>query len=305
MEVTIIIALLFSAAIGISARMFLSPKEQASEQERMLREKRERQERAQRKAVGEQRMRGFVNALSAVTNRVVPANSQVSGIIRTMLLKAGFTAQSLPLWWTIEIFSVVAGISLGLTLGGADVGRTVALSVLLAIVLGVMPFAILKSMAQTRSKRIKDELPAALDLMASVCYAGCTLDEAMTKVGQYMEGPLPEEFRRVMGLVSIGVPRDRALREMAGRVDVPQLTSLVSSIIEAIKTGGAISKTLSEQATTMRVQRSLEIEEYAAKLPVKMLPIMLIFMFSTVPITVMAPYLKGLFSSLAGAFGGA
>ena len=37
MEVTIIIALLFSAAIGISARMFLSPKEQASEQERLLR----------------------------------------------------------------------------------------------------------------------------------------------------------------------------------------------------------------------------------------------------------------------------
>lgn len=81
------------------------------------------------------------------------------------------------------------------------------------------------------------------------------------------------------------------------------MNSFVTSVIEAQKTGLGIAGVLRDQAATIRTMRSLEIEEQAAKLPVKMLPVMLLGMFSTITIEVLAPYVGSILSGIASMAG--
>ena len=88
---------------------------------------------------------------------------------------------------------------------------------------------------------------------------------------------LAYEFRIVHQEVTLGKTRTEALRAMAARIDLPEMTSFVLALIQAEELGTSIGKVLRIMADQMRVKRSTLAEEMAGKVPVKlMMPLILL-----------------------------
>ncbi|MCL6630717.1 MAG: type II secretion system F family protein, partial [Armatimonadetes bacterium] len=114
-------------------------------------------------------------------------------------------------------------------------------------------------------------LADTLDLLTVSVEAGLGLDGAMQKVVEKLKNPLSEELGRALREMQIGKLRAEALKDMASRVRVQELSSFVASICQAEQLGVSIARVLRVQGDTIRSQRSQRARETAAKLPVKML----------------------------------
>ena len=80
-------------------------------------------------------------------------------------------------------------------------------------------------------------MPDALDLLTVCVEAGLGFDQAMSKVSEKWENELSLAFERVIQEVRLGKLRREALRDMADRMDLPDMTSFVAAIIQADQLG--------------------------------------------------------------------
>lgn len=119
--------------------------------------------------------------------------------------------------------------------------------------------------------------------------AGLGLDGAMQRAVEKMKGPLPSEMERALREMQIGKLRAEALRDMAQRVKVAELSSFVAAVCQAEQLGVSIAKVLRVQGETLRTQRSQRTREAAAKLPVKLLFPLIFFIFPALFVVVLAP----------------
>ena len=132
-------------------------------------------------------------------------------------------------------------------------------------------------------------LPDSLDLLTVSVESGLAFDAALAQVAQNTDGPLSDEFRRVLKEVQIGSSRSDALRALADRTDVEDLRIFISSMIQAEKLGMPIAEVLRVQAGEMRIKRSQRIEEAANKLPIKMIFPILFCIMPSVFIVLIGP----------------
>jgi tight adherence protein C len=109
------------------------------------------------------------------------------------------------------------------------------------------------------------------------------------KVTEKYKGVLAEELSLVLQEVRMGKPRREALREMAERLAVDDLSNFVGSIIMAEQLGIGIGKVLRLQSKESRQKRRQRVEEMAMKAPVKMLIPMVMFIFPAVFIVLLGP----------------
>ena len=96
----------------------------------------------------------------------------------------------------------------------------------------------------------RSELPDALDLLAVSVEAGLGFDGAVSKLTQYMDGPLVEEFELVLGGMRIGESRADALKKLADRAGAPEVVAFVRAIIQADQLGTSLGRILRVQAWT-------------------------------------------------------
>lgn len=161
------------------------------------------------------------------------------------------------------------------------------------VALGVLGFFLpdirLHDIAKERSKTIQQSLPDSLDLMTISVESGLAFDAALAQVAQNTDGPLSDEFRRVLKEVQIGRSRSEALRSLADRTDVEDLRIFIASMVQAEKLGMPIADVLRVQAAEMRVKRSQRIEEAANKLPIKMIFPILFCIMPSVFIVLIGP----------------
>lgn len=166
----------------------------------------------------------------------------------------------------------------------------VIMYLLLGALMGLMfPFVMLNMKIKNRQKKMLRQLPEFLDLMCVSVQAGLTFDAATRKIVQRMHGPLIDEFHRTMDDMRMGVPRKLAMKNMANRCDLPELTLFLTSIIQANRLGTSISKTLAIQADNMRDRRRQAIKALAMKAPVKMLFPLVFFIFPALFVVVLLP----------------
>ena len=148
-------------------------------------------------------------------------------------------------------------------------------ALLLMLVFGIlgyfMPELWLRSKINKRQDAILKAMPDALDLLTICVGAGLGFDAAMQKVVEKWDNELAFEFGRVLREVQLGKTRREALRDMADRVGVPEMTSFVAAIIQSEQLGVSLGKVLQIQADNMRVKRRQRAQEAAQKAPVKML----------------------------------
>jgi tight adherence protein C len=138
----------------------------------------------------------------------------------------------------------------------------------------------LREVTEARNKSIFRELPFYLDIIILSVEAGTNftggLQQAVTKA---TDGPLRQEFGRVLRDVRAGKPRAESLRDLSDRLDNEAIRSVVSSIIQAEKAGSSLGPVLKAQSDQLRTTRFQKAEKMAMEAPVKLLGPLVMFIF--------------------------
>jgi tight adherence protein C len=151
------------------------------------------------------------------------------------------------------------------------------------------PDLLLHSQAQKRQDTLGKELPDTLDQMTIAVEAGLGFESAMARAGQTGDGPLAQELVRTLQEIQVGVPRGRALRNLADRTDQADLRHFVLAVIQAESYGIPVADVLRTQAKEQRVKRRQRAEEHAMKIPVKIVFPVLLCILPTLFIVILGP----------------
>lgn len=152
-----------------------------------------------------------------------------------------------------------------------------------------LPHLMLTSKITKRQSEIRKALPDALDLLTICVEAGLGFDAAMSKVSDKWENELSFAFARAIREVQLGKVRREALRDMADRLGIPEMTSFVAAIIQSEQLGVSMAKVLRIQSDQMRMKRRQRAEEAAHKAPIKMIIPMALLIFPSIMIIILTP----------------
>lgn len=134
------------------------------------------------------------------------------------------------------------------------------------------------------------DLPFFIDLLALSTEAGLDFINSIQRIVDKAENSiLAEELSIVLKDIKLGSARAEALKALAIRLDIPEVTSFVAVINDADQTGASISQVLKDQSTQMRVERFVRAEKAGAKAAQLMLVPMILFVMPAVFIVVFAP----------------
>ncbi len=158
----------------------------------------------------------------------------------------------------------------------------------------------LSSKIARRQKDVRRGMPDALDLLTICVEAGLGFDAAMAKVSEKWENEISMAFGRVIREIQLGKLRREAMRDMADRVGIPEMTSFVAAVIQSEQLGVSMAKVLRIQSDQMRIKRRQMAEEEAHKAPIKMLIPMAGLIFPSLMIVLLTPAALRLFHSALG-----
>ena len=218
----------------------------------------------------------MISALAGRGRRFTP-NGAIDAMERKINI-AGVTST-----WTVErllatkMMFGVAGSVIGLffILRGPSL-KSIGLGLLLAGGAYIFPDMQLDRRAKDRAKLIEKQLPDMLDQMTIGVEAGLGFDAALARVAQENEGPLAEEFGRMMQDRQLGMSREGAFNRIVDRTSSGDLKHFVLALTQADKHGMPLATVLRVQADEMRQKRRVRAEEKALALPVKLvLPLVL------------------------------
>ncbi len=166
--------------------------------------------------------------------------------------------------------------------------------VALACLFGLMLASLLPAMRLTqaiaeRRREIARALPDTLDLLVTTVEAGLGFEAALARVSEGREDPLAIEIRLALARMRYGETRGEALREMGRRTGVGDVARFASAIAQADELGTAVGGVLRAQSSLLRRLRLLRSEEAAAKVPVKMLIPMVMFIMPGLFLLVLGP----------------
>jgi tight adherence protein C len=176
-----------------------------------------------------------------------------------------------------------------LMLTEAGITRQLLFSAVMGLLGFFLPVIWLGRRISSRQDEIIKTLPDALDLLTISVEAGLPFDGAMQRVAEKWNNELSKGFQRLLAEMQMGKTRRDALRDMAGRMDVPDVTSFVAALVQADQLGISIAKVLRIQAEQMRIKRRQRAEEKAQQAPIKMLIPMTFLIFPTILIIIMGP----------------
>jgi tight adherence protein C len=159
--------------------------------------------------------------------------------------------------------------------------KSFPLAIIIAPLLGFLfPNVWLSDTRKRRELGVIRSMPVYLDFITMCVEAGLNLSGAL---GQAMEkappGPLRNEFAIVLRDLRSGLTRADALRRMADRLDITEVTSFVSAVIQAERMGASLAMVLRVQAEQRRNERFQRAEKLAMEAPIKLVGPLIIFIF--------------------------
>lgn len=189
------------------------------------------------------------------------------------------------------IATVVGAVIVPIALAGLGVGGgSIFLFVLVGGGLGFLaPGIWVSRKGRHRQAEIRRDLPETIDLMAISVQAGMGLEAAIELASQSVPGPLGDELYRLLQEIQLGSSRRQALHQLRDRTDVSELSSFALALIQADAIGSPIAEVLQSNSARMRLIRRQDAREKAAKLPVKLLIPMMLFIFPALFVVVIGP----------------
>ena len=234
--------------------------------------------------------KAVVEALKRIGN-AAPRSSSELGKLQKRLLAAGYRSH--------EALFVFFGIRLACALGlfvvmisGIFV-RPNLFSALVACALGyLLPGMALARMAKKRQHKIRLGLPDALDLLVVSVEAGLGLDQAIQRVAAELDFAHPD-LSNELALINLelraGKARADALRNLADRTGVDDISSLVAMLVQTDKFGTSVAQSLRVHSDTVRTKRRQRAEEAAAKTGVKMVFPLVFCIFPAIWVVTIGP----------------
>jgi tight adherence protein C len=155
-----------------------------------------------------------------------------------------------------------------------------------------LPNALLEFLIRRRQRELFLVFPDALDLLRVCVEAGLGLDAAIERVGREIRiesVALSNEFSLLDLELRAGSSRSTSLKNLATRIGIEDIDSLVSMLIQADRFGTSIVESLKVYSHTLRTKRRLLAEEKAAKLPVKILLPLIFCIFPSLLTVLLGP----------------
>lgn len=188
----------------------------------------------------------------------------------------------------LALLGFVVALAVALVLGVSGPVRVVV--VLAGLAIGFMaPNLYLYQKAHDRSEQLMRDLPDAIDLLTISVESGLGFDAAVQQVARNTDGPLAEEFSRLLREMQIGMGRSDALRALGERTNVASVRTFVGAMVQADQFGIPVAQVLRVQASEMRVKRRQRAEEKAQQVPVKITVPLIFCILPCLFIAVMGP----------------
>ena len=169
---------------------------------------------------------------------------------------------------------------------------TMALGCFIPLLGFYLPDLWLRQKTEKRQEKLLKALPDALDLMVVCVEAGMGLDEAINRVAKeskLQSQELSNEFAFLGLELRAGKQRKDALKSLAERTNLEEVRNLVTLLIQADKFGTNIADTLRVYSDSFRTERFQRAEEMAAKMPVKLIFPLILFIFPALFIVIIGP----------------
>ncbi|MGB0600320.1 MAG: type II secretion system F family protein [Rubripirellula sp.] len=152
---------------------------------------------------------------------------------------------------------------------------------IIALLLICLPLTVVRSARRKRVAMIEQDLPLAMELMATLSEAGLSFDSALLRIlkTRLAGRPLAAELTVYQSDLLAGRPRIESLRRLSGRIRISSISILVSALVQAEQMGMGISRVLRQQADDVRARRRERAIAFANALPVKRLfPLVICFL---------------------------
>jgi len=154
------------------------------------------------------------------------------------------------------------------------------------------PEVFIKNTTDKRYEAIRKTLPDALDLLVICAEAGLTLDAALKRVSREMasaSAELADELSLTAIELGFLTNRRQALANLADRVDLKAIGSVVTTLVQTEKYGTPLSQSLRILSGEFRTQRMMAAEEKAARLPAIMTVPLILFILPVLFIVLLGP----------------
>lgn len=245
--------------------------------------------------------------LAPLQARAVGIGRRISGADTAERIRRKLDLAGNPVGWTVDrvlsgkVIGAVAGLVGGLAFQLMLHSPTMKIIVVAgAVVAGFFaPNLYLYQKAHERAERLQRDLPDAIDLLTISVESGLGFDAAVQQVARNTEGPLAEEFSRVLREMQIGQGRADALRALGERTNVGDVRTFVGAMVQADSFGIPVAQVLRVQSAEMRVKRRQRAEEKAQQVPVKITIPLIFCILPTLFIAVMGPAVLSIMDSFS------
>ena len=156
----------------------------------------------------------------------------------------------------VQVVLVIVAFGLGYLIGGFNL----LVGLLFAVIALVVPSLYIKRKVSKRAKKLEDQLPDTLTLLASTLKAGYSFLQGMDAVGNEAEEPLAGEFRRTVNEARLGKDMDVALDDLSDRIESQDMLWAIVAIKIQREVGGNLAELLTTVAETMNERRRLRGE---------------------------------------------
>jgi tight adherence protein C len=246
--------------------------------------------------------------LAPLQARALTIGRRMTGADKAERIRHKLDLAGNPRDWSVDrvvSLKVLAGVILPVLALAYSTFIGFSLAVTVLVTLGglaagfLAPDLYLYQRAYDRSEQIQRTLADAVDLLTISVEAGLGFDAALQQVARNTEGPLAEEFSRVLREMQLGKGRSESLKALSERTNVDDLKSFVGAMVQADAFGIAIGQVLRVQSTEMRVKRRQYAETKAQQVPVKIMVPLVVCILPCLLVVVMGPAILGIMKSFA------
>jgi tight adherence protein C len=171
-------------------------------------------------------------------------------------------------------------------------GNTVLLAFMGSAAGMLTPNYVLHHLSERRKKALNNGFPDALDLLVVCVESGLGLAAAIQRVADELDVSHPElatELGLVNAEIRVGVPRDRALKNLAERTGLEDIRGMVGLLVQTMRFGTGVADALRVYSDEFRDKRMQRAEELAAKMGTKLVFPLVLFMFPIFFIVAIGP----------------
>jgi tight adherence protein C len=223
--------------------------------------------------------------------KAIPKSPSNVSRTRARLIHAGYRDERhLRVYFAARVLAVLAT-GLIVLFSGVAV-RAPLVSVALTCLAYFIPQFGLKHLIKKRQAAIQQALPDVLDLCVICVEAGLGLDETLRRVGaeiQHAHPALSIDLELVDLELRAGKTRPEALRNLASRTGVEDIRMFVGMLIQTDRYGTSIAGALRVYSDSFRTQLSQQVQERAAKTTIKMVPVLVFFIFPAIFVALIGP----------------